>query len=123
MITSGEGKPLRGRKDGAPMITFGEGKYVVWLKVERLDDGVVCILGGGERSHVGGVVVKEPGKEAVALAMEGHYDVQVLAPIAEAACRKYNMPAAALGGVHVEDATREEIETLVGNCKELAKCI
>ncbi|MFH0816105.1 MAG: hypothetical protein V1934_04750 [Methanobacteriota archaeon] len=105
------------------MITSGEGRYRVWLKVERLDDGMVCILGGGERSHVGGVVVKEPGKEAVALSLEGHYDEQVLRPIAEAVSRKYNMTVAALGGVHVDDATKEEIDILVANCRELAKCI
>jgi hypothetical protein len=33
------------------------------------------------------------------------------------------MPAAALGGVHVDDATEEEIGILVANCRELAKCI
>ena len=105
------------------MITFGEGRYRVWLKVEKLDYGVVCILGGGERSHVGGCVIAEHGKKPKVVSLEGHYDVQVLAPIAEAACRKYNMPAAALGGVHVDDATEEGIGILVANCRELAKCI
>jgi hypothetical protein len=105
------------------MISAGEGRYRVWLKIEKLDDGIVCILGGGERSHVGGVVVKEPGKDAKVLAIEGHFDDQVLKPIAEAASRKYNMTVTALGGVHIDKATKEEIERLVANCRELAKCI
>ena len=105
------------------IISGGEGKYRIWLKVERLGDGMVCILGGGERSHVGGVVVKEPGKEAKVIGVDGHYDDRVLLPIAEAASRKYNMTVAALGGVHVDNATKAEIDILVANCMELAKCI
>lgn len=105
------------------MISAGDGKYRVWLKIERLDDGMVCILGGGERSHVGGVVVKEPGKAARVLSVEGHFDDQVLLPIADAASRKYNMVVTALGGVHIDKATKKEIELLVANCMELAKCI
>ena len=120
MITSDKRRPATS-KDG--VLEAGKGKYRVWLKIEKLDAGVVCILGGGERSHVGGCVIAEPGKKPKVLDVEGHYDVQVLLPIAEAACRKYNMPAAALGGVHIDKATESEIQILVANCEELAKCI
>ena len=47
----------------------------------------------------------------------------VLEPIAEAACKKYKKKVVALGGVHVDNATKEEINLLVNNCKELLKCI
>jgi hypothetical protein len=72
---------------------------------------------------VGGVAVKLPGRAAEMISLEGHYDVQVLLPIAEEACGKYGVPVAAVGGVHVDDASEEEIELLVKNCKELLKCI
>jgi hypothetical protein len=101
----------------------GEGRHKVWLKVEMLDDGVVCILGGGERSHVGGVAIAEPGATPFVHRRSGHHDDVVLLPIAEAACRKYNMAAAALGGVHVDRATKEDLNILIENCRELARCI
>jgi hypothetical protein len=105
------------------MITCGEGKYRVWLKEERLGDDLVLTLGGGERSHVGAVVVKVPGQEMRVVKLEGHYDYVVLEPIAEAAARKYDCTVVVLGGIHINNASKSEIEILVTNCKELMKCI
>ena len=105
------------------MITSGEGKYKVFLEKKKIDDDLIYIIGGGERSHIGGVVICEPNKESRIIRLEGHYDDIVLKPIAEAACKKYNKRVAAIGGVHVDNASEEEIDLLVKNCKELIKCI
>lgn len=101
------------------MITSGEGKYQVWLEQHCCGDDLLFILGGGERSHVGGVVICEPGKKPQVIRLEGHYDDVVLAPIAEAACIKYQVRVVAVGGVHVEHATKKEIDLLVRNCQGL----
>jgi hypothetical protein len=105
------------------MITFGRGKYKVWLKCEKIGDDLVFFLGGGERSHIGGVVIAEPGKKIKVVRLTGHFDDIVLLPIAKTACKKYKTKVVAIGGVHVEKATKEEIDLLVENCKELAKRI
>ena len=105
------------------MITSGEGKYKVFLEKKELDDDLIYILGGGQRSHIGGVVICEPDKNSKIIRLEGHYDDIVLKPIAEAASKKYNKRVAAIGGVHVDNASQEEIDLLVKNCKELIKCI
>ncbi len=105
------------------MITSGEGKYKVFLEEKKLDDGIIYILGGGEKSHIGGVVICEPGKNPQVIRLEGHYDDIVLKPIAEAACQKYKKKVVAIGGVHVDNASKEEIDILVENCKGLVKCI
>jgi hypothetical protein len=105
------------------MITSGEGKYKVFLEKRKLDRNIVYILGGGERSHIGGVVICEPDKKPNAIRLVGHYDDVVLKPIAEEACKKYKTTIVAVGGVHVDNASKEEIEILVKNCKELLKCI
>lgn len=105
------------------MITAGKGKYKVWLKEENLSHERLYILGGGERPHIGGVVIIEPGKKANVVKFEGHYDHIVLEPIAEEACKKYNTKVVAVGGVHVDNASKKEIDILVKNCRELVKCI
>ena len=105
------------------MITSGEGKYKVFLEEKKIGNDLIYILGGGERSHIGGIVICEPGKKSRAITLEGHFDDIVLKPIAEAACKKFNVKVVAVGGVHVDNASQEEIDLLVKNCKELVKCI
>lgn len=105
------------------MNTAGEDKYKVWLKEEKLGEERLYILGGGEKPHIGGVVLMEPGKEAQIIKLDGHYDHIVLEPIAKEAVEKYNVKVVAVGGVHVDNASKEEIDILVKNCRELVKCI
>jgi hypothetical protein len=105
------------------MITSGEGKYKVWLEQKKIGHDIIYILGGGEKSHIGGIVFCEPNKETKVVLLEGHYDDIVLRPIAEAACKKYKTKVAAVGGVHIDNATKDEIELLVRNCNDLIKDI
>jgi gallate decarboxylase subunit D len=103
------------------MRTSGRGKYKVWLQRQDLGTDIVFFLGGGEKAHIGGVVIAEPGKKVNAIRLTGHYDDVVLTPIAEAACKKYKTKVVAVGGVHVDNATKQEIDLLVENCKKLIK--
>jgi metal-dependent hydrolase (beta-lactamase superfamily II) len=105
------------------MITSGKGRYKVFLEKKELDDDLVYILGGGEKSHIGGAVICEPDQKPQVLSIGTHHDCIVLMPIAERACKKYNKTVVAVGGIHVDNATKEEIDILVKNCKELEKCI
>jgi hypothetical protein len=105
------------------MITSGDGKFQVWLEEKKIGDDLLYILGGGERTHIGGIVFCEPNKEPQIIRLEGHYDDIVLKPIAKTACKKYGTKVVAIGGIHVNDATKDDIERLVENCRELEKCI
>ena len=105
------------------MHTFGEGKYKVWLEQKKIGADILYIIGGGERTHIGGVVICEPGKKPQAIRLEGHYDDIVLQPIAEHACKKYKTKVVAVCGVHVDNATQEEIDVLVENCNGLISYI
>jgi len=103
------------------MLTSGNGKYKVWLEKEKIGENLLFILGGGEKSHIGGVVICEPGKKSQTIRLEGHFDDIVLKPIAETACKKYNTKVVAVGGVHVDNATKKEIDLLVKNCRAFIK--
>jgi hypothetical protein len=105
------------------MITSGKGKYEVWLRLIKIGDDRIYILGGGEKPHVGGIVICEPNKSTNTINFKGHYDNIVLKLIAEAACKKYKTKIVSIGGVHVENASKVEIDRLVQNCKGLIKCI
>lgn len=105
------------------MITSGRGKYKVWLDHKKIGSDHVFFLGGGEQPHLGGVVICEPGKASQVIRLEGHFDDVVLQPIAEAACRKYHSKVVAAGGIHINHATKKEIELLVKNCRVFVKKI
>lgn len=105
------------------MITSGDGKFKVWLEEKKIGDDLLYILGGGERTHIGGIVFCEPNKEPQVIHLAGHHDDIVLKPIAETACKKYGTKVVVIGGIHIDNATKDEIGKLVENCRELEKCI
>ena len=105
------------------MIISGEGKYKVFLEKRELGEDLIFILGGGEKSHIGGAVICQPKKKPYILTYPNHHDHIVLTPIAKAACKKYNKTVVTIGGIHIDNATKKEIQTIVNNCKELVKCI
>jgi hypothetical protein len=101
------------------MFKAGKGKYRVWLKETKHGKDVVLFLGGGEKTHVGSVVVCEPGNKARVLNNKGHYDWVVAKPIAEKKCRKANKTVVCIAGIHVDNATKEDIKLLKENCKKI----
>ncbi len=102
------------------MITSGRGKYRVWLSSHQIGDDLVFFLGGGQQSHIGGVVIAQPGKKVKVVKLPGHFDHVVLRPIAETACKTYGRKVVVIGGIHVDHATKKEIRLLVKNCEKLA---
>jgi hypothetical protein len=105
------------------MITAGEGKYAVWLKEKQIGTDRVYLVGGGEKPHIGGVVICEPDNPPQIIGLEGHRDVVILTPIAQRACEKYGTTVVVVGGVHIENAKKEEIEKVVKNCRSMVSCI
>ena len=105
------------------MITSGEGKFRVWLRRLRIGEDRIYILGGGDKSHIGGLVICEPGKKPQSISLESHYDYIVLEPIANAACKKYNTTSVAIGGIHIDNASKKDIDILIKNCEEIVECI
>ena len=71
------------------MITSGEGKYKVWCEKKQLGSDLLFIVGGGEKSHIGSLVICEPHKDPQIIKFDNHYDHEVLVPLAEEGCKKY----------------------------------
>lgn len=105
------------------MITLGEGKHKVWIKNYNIGNDFVYLLGGGEKSHIGGVVICESNKEMNVIKMDNHYDYIVLKIIAEKICRKNNNKIIVIGGIHIDNASKEDIDKIIENCRRLAECI
>ena len=105
------------------MIISGNGKYKIWLKKQKIGDDLIYFLGGGEKPHIGGIVVCQPEKKTKVVKLKGHYDHIVLKPIAEFACKKYKTRVIVVGGIHVENASKNEIKILQDNCRSFIELI
>jgi hypothetical protein len=112
------------------MISAGEGKYKVWLKEEKLDNGIVFIIGGGEVSHIGSIVLTEPvisdtrkpfSCTTQVINVLGHKEESIARELAEKVCLKKKVPVICVCGIHVNNATKKEIEILVDNAQKLLK--
>jgi len=104
-------------------LSAGKGKYKVWLKELKHGKDVVLLLGGGERPHIGSVVLCGPRKEPIIINRKGHFDWVVAKPIAKKMSRKTGKTVVCIAGIHVDNATKKEIELLKRNCKDIEKKI
>ena len=105
------------------MITSGEGRYKVFLKKIKMGKDYIYLLGGGDESHIGGVVICEPNKKINTIRLEGHFDYIVLELIASELCKKYKKRIVITGGIHIEQASKKEINMIIENCRKLITCI
>lgn len=105
------------------MITSGEGKTRVWLKKQKMGDDILLVVGGGDKTHIGTAVMCVPGKKAQVLKYGTHKDHIVLEPIAKKTCEKYGKVVVAVGGIHIHDATKEEINAVIKNGEEITSKI
>lgn len=101
------------------MLICGEGRYKVTLETKMLGSDHLFLLYGGEKPHIGGVVICEPEKNPQVISLGTHYDHLVLTPLAKKGCETYQTTVVAIGGIHIDDASKEEIEQIKQNCQIL----
>ncbi|KUO69557.1 MAG: hypothetical protein APF77_18350 [Clostridia bacterium BRH_c25] len=95
------------------------------------DNGIMLFVGGGEKPHIGTVVISQPrpsmkGGNGISCTtsvtnMLSHKDDLIIIPIAEAVCKKANTVVAASGGVHIDAAEEFDIKRLMDNMEEITK--
>ena len=105
----------------------GEGRWQVEARAFCTAEGIVVLLTGGERPHVGAVVLSLPRPSRAApgrlsctstvLPLLGHKDDLVARPLAEELAVAYGQPVVVVAGVHVDEASEEDIARLVENCR------
>lgn len=101
------------------MIEFGEGKHKVWLISFNLGDELLIIIGGGEKPHMGGISICT-GTPPISISLPNHKDYLISHNAAWKIHRKYNRNVIVICGIHIDNATKEDIEILLRNSE---KCI
>ncbi len=89
------------------------------LHVRRVGEDVLLCLQGGEKPHIGCVVLAEPrssltGDGSVSATSSvinrtGHKDEAICRVLAEKVCKEFNAVTVCTGGFHVDHLTAEQI--------------
>jgi len=106
-------------------IESGTGKHKVYLFATVTDGGIMTVLVGGEKPHLGAVVLSVPRQslanpETVSctssvIPLTGHKDDEAAKPLAELLARKTSVPVSVSAGIHVDHADAEDIRKLKEN--------
>lgn len=103
----------------------GSGRHVLEAAAVVCGAGVTVTLASAEHGHVGATAQalprEEPGRTATTsvLAVPGHKDDIPAREMAAELATRLGVPVAVSAGMHVDDASREDIEVLLANAREL----
>lgn len=109
--------------------SFGESKYKVEAGAVITAKGVIVTVFGGEEPHVGAVAIAVPRPSLVetnkisstssVYTLIGHKDDDIAKPAAGMLARELNEVVVVIVGIHVDDATEEEIKILINNSQKV----
>lgn len=109
----------------------GSGRELVaW--VHEVGNDVVVAVGGGDRPHVGCVVLATPNggrgptgfsPTSTVLTIPPHKEEPIARPVAEAVCRHLGRVAIVTAGVHEDGIDRKGIEIYLGLAGDLAEAV
>ncbi|RZN55273.1 MAG: hypothetical protein DSO09_03375 [Candidatus Methanomethylicota archaeon] len=101
------------------MIEFGEGKYKIYLNYFKIGDELLVIIYGGEKPHIGSISICN-NTYPFSISFLGHKDYIISHYASEKIFKKLNSKVIVICGIHIENATKEDIEILINNSK---KCV
>ena len=105
----------------------GEGRFRITLEIKRLAEGLQALLTGGEKPHIGATVLALPRTslqdaesrscDCYVLPVPGHKDDIIAKKCASDLCEATGEAVCVTAGVHVDNATKDDLEQLVRNCE------
>lgn len=113
-------------------VEMGREKHKIQINVMITDEGINMVLTGGEKTHVGGIVLIVPrpsltglgtGSDAWIVPVPGHKDTIAAEKIGTIICRKTGEVIAISAGIHMDNASSDDIEIIMKNCLEGAEIV
>lgn len=106
-------------------VSFGSEPFRVDATVILTGDDIVATFGGGEKYHIGAISLawarrsrsseNKTSASASVLCLDGHKEDYLAREAARRLAAKYSCAANVIVGLHVNNATKEDIERLVAN--------
>lgn len=107
-------------------INNGSGKHKVYLFATVTTGGIMANLVGGDRPHLGAVVLAVPRRSqdcpdvvsctSSIIPLIGHKDDEAAKPLAEMLAKETDLPVSIAAGIHIDNANADDIEIIKKNC-------
>ena len=108
----------------------GEGRCQISLILQDTGNGINGLLTGGEKPHVGGVVLALPrpslkgegwSADVYITPVPGHKDVDVARTVATLLARELRCPVVVTAGIHSDNLYPDELSRMTCNCETLTQ--
>jgi len=97
------------------MISAGEGRYTVRLESYNVGKDMLIVITGGEKDHIGSATLIEAKGHLQTIIKKGHQDHVVSEKMANIIYDTIGKDLLVVCGIHIDDASKEEINILVDN--------
>lgn len=114
-------------------INNGSGKHKIYLYATVTTGGIMANLVGGDRPHLGAVVLALPGRSlpcrdvvsctSSIIPLTGHKDDEAARPLAEMLAKETELPVSIAAGIHIDNASAEDIEIVKKNCLDCGRML
>jgi len=113
--------------------SISDGRYSLQAVITVTMSGINIYLGGGERDHIGSIAVSIPresltgsGKISCTTSifnLLSHKDGDIAIIASEEVCKRTNQVTVVCAGIHVDNATPDELRRLEKNARSLTNTI
>jgi hypothetical protein len=89
---------------------------MISCELNRVGTDNVIVVSGGTAPHIGAVVIasyEQNGVKIVSYGFEHHKEEDLFSELAKVWCNTFQQKTVILGGIHIDNATKEQIESLV----------
>ena len=115
-------QPQPGQVPALLDVHVGRGRTSVRLELRPVGLDWLLLITGGEQ-HVGAVALAEPGSDPAQLVRGAHREGPLAATCAAIISAATGAGCVAVGGIHQDEATGEEIVAIVGNAERGARIL
>jgi len=108
----------------------GEGRCQISLILQDTGNGINGLLTGGEKPHVGGVVLALPrpslrgegwSADLYITPVPGHKDVDLARTVAASLARELRCSVVVTAGIHSDNLCSEELSKMICHCETLTQ--
>lgn len=99
------------------MISAGEGRYTVRLESYNVGKDMLIVITGGEEDHIGSATLIEAKSHLQTMIKKGHQDHVISEKMANIIYDIIGKDLLVVCGIHIDDASKEEIDILVNNAQ------